>query len=721
MPRQRRRASSDSTVATIDQDDITYYKENTVLKPASSRATSDDWPCFLLADATVYHRDGTVANLLHVDLEGPFIIRGRVEIEKDQQRFLVHKNMRSRSQWIQIQNSSSFSIGLKEEGLSVPVLWASGEAGWYEIVPSERYTKICDKMFQGIALHFSVLDQHEEALAKLHRKKKHRSKTIYDITLPREELLFKYAVSVGDGITLPEAYQRCAEQAVFLLSHFPKETEFHKWLQNEHPKLVKKLSSHQSRKSKPLAELTPGPLDATAEDFREKSSSLEAIDGRTKGRNTLRSSATTTRSTRNSEVVDDETGHYPSDRQQQQQRRPAKVGRPKKSSPAATNQEPPSEADVIMPDAPEDTTSRPRAKKEASQGVTSQLDPTSEQAKMQPNLAESSVDVLVRLLQELREALLQEIGQGKKTRHPDDLTPKSWFTKVYLQCSIKHYGGGAEACLYHAGALAEKLGPEWHQSQLWKWADENRNTKPTFDHMSEQDMHKIVRRVKAPQRAAAARQERDASNSNPLVPERGSKRLPNSRGRVGGLRPSTGSKKRLRHEADFEGDDMDLDEDGFLRKTSKRSRYFTDEDKNDDKNDEEEALDTLSSDDDDEADVQSGPMKRLVIRAEKLPSTDPKGPNHTWTCEEADCGYVVRAAHEEEGQKLIHSHYEEHEKAAQEARDEAHEAALNRETLAVQESQRGHMPIKYVFSPNSCIQVCYQQPGGKYPYGLSLS
>lgn len=45
----------------------------------------------------------------------------------------------------------------------------------------------------------------------------------------------QYAIAIGDGITLPEAQQRCAEQALFLLSHFPKEATFYHWLADQFP------------------------------------------------------------------------------------------------------------------------------------------------------------------------------------------------------------------------------------------------------------------------------------------------------------------------------------------------------------------------------------------------------------------------------------------------------------------------------------------------------
>ena len=71
----------------MDDDNIHYLKETDLLKPVPPRAHSDDWPCFLLAKATVYHPNGEIANLLHVALEGPFIVRGLLVVEKDRHRF----------------------------------------------------------------------------------------------------------------------------------------------------------------------------------------------------------------------------------------------------------------------------------------------------------------------------------------------------------------------------------------------------------------------------------------------------------------------------------------------------------------------------------------------------------------------------------------------------------------------------------------------------------
>ena len=62
---------------------ITYIQESQIVRPANG-TQPNDWPCFLLTEAAVYNKDGQMANLLEVDLEGPFMIRGIMVVEPDQ-------------------------------------------------------------------------------------------------------------------------------------------------------------------------------------------------------------------------------------------------------------------------------------------------------------------------------------------------------------------------------------------------------------------------------------------------------------------------------------------------------------------------------------------------------------------------------------------------------------------------------------------------------------
>lgn len=83
-PPGRPRRSSNSTVASIDRSHIKYEPESSVLKPTKT-LESDEWPCFVLKDAVVYRKtaDGQleIANVCNVDLEGPFIVRGKLDAD----------------------------------------------------------------------------------------------------------------------------------------------------------------------------------------------------------------------------------------------------------------------------------------------------------------------------------------------------------------------------------------------------------------------------------------------------------------------------------------------------------------------------------------------------------------------------------------------------------------------------------------------------------------
>jgi hypothetical protein len=71
--RPRRRRASDAQ---------RWVKENTVLKPVTPGSDDSTWPVFVLKEATIYRKDGrTLANPLMAHLEGPYIIRGVLEVD----------------------------------------------------------------------------------------------------------------------------------------------------------------------------------------------------------------------------------------------------------------------------------------------------------------------------------------------------------------------------------------------------------------------------------------------------------------------------------------------------------------------------------------------------------------------------------------------------------------------------------------------------------------
>jgi hypothetical protein len=61
-----------------------FWNEEEVLQPVSVETHPDDWPCFVLEDAVVYKKDGLLlGNLLHAETDGPLIVRGSLEVDKD--------------------------------------------------------------------------------------------------------------------------------------------------------------------------------------------------------------------------------------------------------------------------------------------------------------------------------------------------------------------------------------------------------------------------------------------------------------------------------------------------------------------------------------------------------------------------------------------------------------------------------------------------------------
>lgn len=137
-------------------------------------------------------------------------------------------------------------------------------------------------------------------------------------------------------------------------------------------------------------------------------------------------------------------------------------------------------------------------------------------------------------------------------------------------------------------------------------------------------------------------------------------------------------------DSDSDSNDMDIDPIPPRKKTAKTSEYFADGD-----NDGEVHSAASDAGDEQAQDANKTPLKRVVIRTEKLPSTAARGPNHTWTCDEPDCGYIVRGANEDDGQDIIRKHYEEHEK-------EADHEAKERANLAIQEGTRTHLPFNHL-------------------------
>jgi hypothetical protein len=74
-------------VETVDNSQIRWRQETSVVRSVPKGTLSDDWPIFELQDAAVFDKDGqTMVNALHVGHQGPFIVRGNLIIDDPAQR-----------------------------------------------------------------------------------------------------------------------------------------------------------------------------------------------------------------------------------------------------------------------------------------------------------------------------------------------------------------------------------------------------------------------------------------------------------------------------------------------------------------------------------------------------------------------------------------------------------------------------------------------------------
>lgn len=164
-------------------------------------------------------------------------------------------------------------------------------------------------------------------------------------------------------------------------------------------------------------------------------------------------------------------------------------------------------------------------------------------------------------------------------------------------------------------------------------------------------------------------------------------------GRKSFLRPVVTNKKRPHSQLESDSETEAQVEAAEVT----NSHYFSDgDDTMEDAPDVETPQDGDASDSGQPTPYQEKPVQ-IVIRAEKIPSTTPQGPDATWTCDQDDCGYVVRGGDDEECQARIREHFVDHEQQ------------VERVSLAVTES-RGHLPIKYAFFPPFLIIVLLIPP-----------
>ncbi|KAF2189092.1 hypothetical protein K469DRAFT_564168 [Zopfia rhizophila CBS 207.26] len=132
-----------------------------VLKPINPSITnSDDYEIYTLSNAQVFHAsNGRLANLLSAYADTPLRVEGKLDPpDRSQQKYLVRKPYRAVE--IKITDVTRFSYGQTEDGEIL--IWALGEAGWFELRPARAYKEIYRDMVQAVEILYFVTDIYNE-------------------------------------------------------------------------------------------------------------------------------------------------------------------------------------------------------------------------------------------------------------------------------------------------------------------------------------------------------------------------------------------------------------------------------------------------------------------------------------------------------------------------------------------------------------------------------
>lgn len=465
----------------------------------------------------------------------------------------------------------------------------------------------------------------------------------------------KYASKLGDGVTLSEAKDRCQKHAPFLLAHFPKDvfvtssegdqlcrwsaTLFYQWLTAQNEGLCKKLAD--AAKKKPVEPDSVAGQQNIEPESRGNAKGLSPAPAEESNR----SKRSGERATRLSQEADVEMTDAPT---------------------ASTTQKPQRVQTPIYPPLPVSSRPAPVAAPRvaiAPAPSTPVLQKVDDGAPLDP----------IQSFLELLEEILEEVhGDPKRVAH------STVHSKMYMKCSTQ-YGACKEVSQYYAKQLAASLPSKWYSSPYFAWLKEERDKPWTPESGLTADT--VALQLKRRKKMDRGKPRAAGSNHISTPPTHMGKRLP-ATPRTGGL-----TLKRIKPKY---SDDEDND-DGRPSKYSKAASDF-------DSQDEDDSEDEGINDSSDDAPAILHPYSTtpiplpkipketvpIVVRAEKVPTLSPAGPNGTWRCEEDGCDHMVRAAEEPEGKRLIEKHFQEHANRVEK---------LN---LALAEGTRGHLPIKSV-------------------------
>ncbi|KAG5989251.1 hypothetical protein E4U43_004535 [Claviceps pusilla] len=654
----RSRRASTSSVESECESDIRWRQESSVLRTISKDQTPDDWPIFELANAIVLDKDGQrMENALLVGKRGPFIVRGHLIIDDPSQK--SHLIMRVRTSTpLEIRRSMLYSIGESEDGR--PLIWVSGQGGWYEIDPCRAYKPMYNKMCEATTMYYTLLDIYTENPPKKHKKGK--TPTIMEELGP---IFLKYVARIGDGSTIEEVIARAREHAVFFINKLSQNdtsldwstTAFYKWIFSEFAEQHENTSTIST--SDPLSQpqpQQPHPLNAENAQAGNDSSttSINAADS-----------------------------HVPQGLRGE--RTKARSSTPKTIDKPAPSPRPPAQPPV------------PHASAAAAAAAHHSIIPLHE-----PSPGDDAPDSPLQLALSALTGIFDALASGR-----NGITLTTTLTRLYFSHSFPNFRDGRvgsykrpveEYIHYYSRALLPLLDEKYQQHEIYSQLQRLANTELKLVCYKPSDFPVIIyTRNSQPRKGPTGNApSTPTETSNRHIPNDSTGESPRPMGKRPTRTPGKSSvqpisrapKKRLRNE--FETD-HNPDSNSAAGHT-KKSHYFDNGDLVDQDTDMDDIQPVDSADENDVDDVidQSTqdryglePIK-LVIRAEKIPESSPRGPDDTWTCDQEGCDYIVRGSSEEDCRDRIQQHFRDHEQQ------------LTRVNLAMTEGARGHMPINHL-------------------------
>ncbi|KAF2653860.1 hypothetical protein K491DRAFT_602041 [Lophiostoma macrostomum CBS 122681] len=135
-----------------------------VLKPIDpSLSHSDDYEIFTISDAQVVYagKHGGLASLLSAYSDTPLRVEGRLEAP-DRSQLRCRKPLKPVD--IEVRNVTRYSYGQTEDGETV--LWALGEAGWFELRPRPSYEEHFQEMMEAVEILYFITDIYNEPRKK---------------------------------------------------------------------------------------------------------------------------------------------------------------------------------------------------------------------------------------------------------------------------------------------------------------------------------------------------------------------------------------------------------------------------------------------------------------------------------------------------------------------------------------------------------------------------